>query len=72
MPHHVYTETTVCGGFPVYVRGTLCKPERDVGYEGGIEDIQIMTSTGKPAPFIEAKMTPRDWEKVEMALCDEC
>lgn len=62
------TEARVCGGFPVLVTGRWLPYESDTGYGGGFDDVEVMTLTGRPAPFIEAKMTRQDWDACREAL----
>lgn len=65
----VEAESSVCGGFPVKVSGLLCPAEPDVGIpQPYFDDIQIFTLKGKPAGFLEKKMTSLDWDAVEVAL----
>lgn len=62
----------VCGGFPVMVRGDVCPPEPDVGFPRHYtEDVEILTRAGKPAPFIEKKMSDADWQIATNALLAE-
>lgn len=58
------TNARVLKGFPVLVQFTCYEPEPDVGFSGGIEIDKIFTTTGKPADFIERRMTRKDWVKL--------
>lgn len=78
-------QTTVCGGFPIIARGDYIAPtsSRNTGgalggfgdWEGGelerVVNIEITTTKGKPAKFIESKMTLHDWLDLEGELIDK-
>lgn len=68
MAREIEFETTVAGGFPVLVRCTMQRAEPDVGIMSDYgEDFEVMTRKGKPAPWIEKKMTQADWDDVAVA-----
>jgi hypothetical protein len=69
MAHTLEALTTVKGGFPVLVRGVIYAAEPDVGYMNDwIEDVEIFTTTGKPAPWL--KLSQKDLDTAEQALWD--
>lgn len=63
-------ESTVCNGFPVCVEASIF-PGDDV-YGREVDDISITTPAGKPAKFIEAKMTKDDWDRLEEEALNQC
>lgn len=68
-------ETTVLGGFPVLAVARINSAEPDVGYDSiwvDDTDLELFTLRGKPAPFIEKKMTKDDWAYVVEALLESC
>lgn len=67
----VEIETTVCSGFPVIARGSICGPEDDVGiFHPYVDDIEILTASGKPAPFIIKKISAADWARIEEEMLE--
>ena len=75
-------QTTVCGGFPVIASGDYIAPtsNRNTGgtlggfgdWEQGeqerVDNLEITNLKGKPAKFIESKMTRQDWADIECEL----
>lgn len=57
-------EARVLNGFPILVRFTSYSPEPDVGYAGGIEIDDILTSAGKPASFIRRQLSEREMQNL--------
>jgi hypothetical protein len=59
-------ESTVAGGFPVEVTANIHKAEPDVGIMTDYAEIDaIDTLDGKPASFIDDKITAADTERLE-------
>lgn len=66
----IYADVRILGGFPVRATGYVQPAEPDVGiFSAYVEDISF-TVKGKPAPWLEEKMTPKDWEKLEEDLTE--
>ncbi len=65
-------ETTVCNGFPVLVKCTVHPAEPEVGQMSEFgEDFEIFTLRGKPAPFIEKKMSQADFDRLHDEIPSE-
>ena len=68
--HELHTK--VCG-IPCIVAVTYYEPylpaTRHAPAEGGHIEWEVRDRRGRPAPWLEAKMTPKDRTQVEMELC---
>jgi hypothetical protein len=62
------TYTTVCGGFPVLVRGTYSDGDWHTGEPQGYGDIEVLRRDGKAIPFMVRKMRDSDWDRMHVAL----
>jgi len=58
-------ETTVLNGLPCIVEFNLCPPEPDAGYLcRGVEIVDLRSTNGKTAPWIEDRLTSKDWDRL--------
>lgn len=62
-------EVRVCGGFPIIAVACAEPADPSVGYfNSSFCDLTILTEGFSPAPFIESKMSARDWDNVKDAI----
>lgn len=67
MSQKVEFETTVCNGFPVTVTANVYQGDASVGMDYMIvEDIELSTMRGRPAVFLENKLTKDDRDDLEV------
>lgn len=78
-------ETTVKGGFPVIVEADyfFATDDKmtgnpmdgmaawDQGEPDRFENVGLLTLKGKPATFIESKMTDKDWQEMEIEIAEQ-
>lgn len=61
------TETTILGGLPVTIEFDIGRADWDVGYPGGVENVEITEVAGRKTrntAWIEKRMKKSDWEKL--------
>lgn len=63
-------QVRVCGGFPAVVDFDYDAEDPSVGWGEQYHVNEVCTPAGKPAPFIEKKMTKDDWDRVNVAMAE--
>ena len=65
--HQIYT--TVLNGLPCMVDFYFHPPEPEIGqFTPWVEVVMLRATNGKPAPWIENRLTEKDWENIH----EEC
>lgn len=60
-------ETTILGGLPVTIEFDVGRADWDVGYLGGVENVEIIEVAGRKVrstKWIEKRMKPNDWAEL--------